>query len=131
MRLTDIPHLRSSESMSETAKSEAAARTEAAKTEAAKSEAARTEAARTEAARTEAAKSADERDDAPRATRSTPAKADPSRYATSSDPAVHKLLADRQGHVSNLETLQPTADPAAVKAAQDAIAAIDKQLEEL
>lgn len=57
--------------------------------------------------------------------------ADPSRYAASSDPAVHKLLADRQGHVSTLEQLTAPVDPAAVKAAEAAIADIDRQLAEL
>jgi hypothetical protein len=47
----------------------------------------------------------------------------------SGDPAVHQLLAERQTAVMNREALDvPDAD---VKAADDAIAAVDKQLAEL
>lgn len=69
--------------------------------------------------------------DAP-ATKSTARPvADPSRHAASSDPAVHKLLADRQGHVSTLEALTKPADPDAVKVVEGKIAEIDKRLADL
>ena len=59
-----------------------------------------------------------------------PAKGSLGAAATSGDPAVHKLLADRQGHTSNLE--QASVDLSEQKkAAQAAIDEIDKQLAEL
>ena len=49
--------------------------------------------------------------------------------AASSNPDVHRLLAEREIAVRNREALEaPTPD---IKAADDAIAAIDKQLSEL
>jgi len=49
--------------------------------------------------------------------------------AESSDPGVHKLLAERQAHVTNLAALTPDKSvQERVDAAKAAIAAIDKQL---
>lgn len=56
---------------------------------------------------------------------------DPSRFAASSDPAVHALLAQREAHVMNLDALTKPADPDAVRAAEDAIADVDRKLAEL
>lgn len=69
----------------------------------------------------------DDHDTAPAKSRA----ADPSRHAASSDPAIHKLLAERQTHEANLEALRAPADPDAVKAAEAAIAEIDAKLAEL
>jgi hypothetical protein len=55
----------------------------------------------------------------------------PEGVGESSDPAVHKLLADRQALESNRETLVPQPDPDAIKAIDDQIAEVDKQLGEL
>ncbi len=56
----------------------------------------------------------------------------PEGVGESSDPAVHKLLADRATYESNRETLVPTeGDADAVKAIDEQIAAVDKQLGEL
>jgi hypothetical protein len=48
----------------------------------------------------------------------------------SGDPAVHKLLADRQAAQQNRDALTPEPDKDAVKRADEALAAIDKQLAE-
>jgi hypothetical protein len=59
-------------------------------------------------------------------------KAAPEGVGESSDPAVHKLLADRQALESNRETLVPSQpDADAVKAIDEQIAEVDKQLGEL
>jgi hypothetical protein len=56
----------------------------------------------------------------------------PEGVGESSDPAVHKLLADRQTYETNRETLVPSeGDADAVKAIDEQIAAIDEQLGEL
>jgi hypothetical protein len=77
-------------------------------------------------------KSDGDTDAQPPAKSTTPrSAADPSRHAASSDPAVHKLLADRQSYETILADLEKPADPDAVKAAKAEIAAIDKKLDEL
>jgi hypothetical protein len=53
----------------------------------------------------------------------------PAGVGESTDPAVQQLLAERQGAVLNRQALN--ADDAVVKAADDAIADIDKRLGEL
>jgi hypothetical protein len=61
-----------------------------------------------------------------------PVKPAPEGVGESSDPAVHKLLADRLAYESNRETLVPTeGDADAVKAIDEQIAEVDKQLGEL
>jgi hypothetical protein len=56
----------------------------------------------------------------------------PEGVGESSDPAVHKLLADRQALELNRETLVPSEpDAEAVKAIDEQIAEVDKQLGEL
>lgn len=49
----------------------------------------------------------------------------------SSDPAVHKLLADRQALVMNRDALAPPVDEAAVAEVDRQLAQVDKQLTEL
>lgn len=49
----------------------------------------------------------------------------------SADPAVHKLLADRQAAVMNVEAAEPKVDEEKVRAAKDVVAAIDDELAKL
>jgi hypothetical protein len=58
-------------------------------------------------------------------------KPPPDGVGESSDPAVHKLLADRQSLESNRALLDPEPNPDAVKAVDEQIAAVDEQLGEL
>lgn len=49
----------------------------------------------------------------------------------SSDPAVHKLLADKQALQMNRDTLDPPVDQEALKAVDEQISEVDKQLADL
>jgi hypothetical protein len=66
----------------------------------------------------------------PEAKKSGPKPA-PQGVGESSDPAVHKLLADRQSLESNRALVEPEPNPDAVKAVDEQIAAVDEQLGEL
>jgi hypothetical protein len=63
--------------------------------------------------------------------KSPPPPAAKLRASEATDPAVHKLLADRQAHQMNLDSLRPPENAEAVKAAEAALADVDKQLAEL
>lgn len=73
-------------------------------------------------------------------TTGTPATADsqslpladrPALASESSDPAVHQLLAERDALRLNREQLDPPTDKDAVKAVDDKISQVDKQLADL
>lgn len=49
----------------------------------------------------------------------------------SSDPAVHQLLAERQALQMNRDTIDPPVDKDALKAVDEKIAEVDKQLADL
>jgi colicin import membrane protein len=71
-----------------------------------------------------------EREDAQKQRKST--RSGPlARAGESGDPDVHRLLAERQAHVSNAGLEPDPAQEAVRKAARDAIDAIDDQLAEL
>ena len=86
--------------------------------------------ARAEVEAGQAARSAEEQAAAAKA-RSKISRGDLAPAGESGDPEVHRLLAQRQGHMTNLADLTPVPDEDAVKLVNAAVADIDDRLAEL